>query len=381
VVSQAESGGVRIAELVATLSYAADLGLGQPMEHCMRQTVIALRLADLAGIDGPDREATYYLGLLMNAYCHADAAEQATWFGDDISFKGDGYATLDMNTAQTVSFMLRRVASHGSGVARAKRLAAFPIAGQKLVEAFLTTHSTLGAEFAERIGLGTAVSIAISQGYEQWDGKGYPYHLRGPEVCLAARLVQLSGPIEVFSRRRGVEAARRVVRRHRGRQFDPDLTDLFCARASEVLDGLDEASSWDAVLGAAPQLGRRVTGSELDGVLEAMADLVDLKSPFLAGHSRGVANLAAEAARLSGMPAEEVTTVRRAGLIHDLGRLGVSNGIWDKPGPLKDAELERVRLHPYLTDRMLARVPALHRSREIAARHHERLSVRATHTG
>jgi hypothetical protein len=113
VASQAESGGVRIAELVATLSYAADLGLGQPMEHCMRQTVIALRPADLAGIDGPDREATYYLGLLMNACCHADAAEQATWFGDDISFKGDGYATLDMNTAQMVSFLLRRVASHG----------------------------------------------------------------------------------------------------------------------------------------------------------------------------------------------------------------------------------------------------------------------------
>ena len=111
-----DAGGVRIAELVATVSYAADLGLGQPMEHCMRQTVIAVRLADLAGANERDRAATFYLGLLMNAYCHADAAEQAQWFGDDIGFKGDGVETLGMSTAQTIAFLLRRAASHGSAV-------------------------------------------------------------------------------------------------------------------------------------------------------------------------------------------------------------------------------------------------------------------------
>jgi HD-GYP domain-containing protein (c-di-GMP phosphodiesterase class II) len=130
---------------------------------------------------------------------------------------------------------------------------------------------------------------------------------------------------------------------------------------------------WDAVLDAEPELSRRVGGSDLDEVLEAMADLVDLKSPFLAGHSRGVANLVCEAARVSGRGDEEVRTLRRAALIHDLGRLGVSNAIWDKAGALTEAESERVRLHPYLTDRMLARVSALAKSREIASRHHERL--------
>ena len=114
-----DGGGVRVAELVATASYAADLGLGQPMEHCMRQTVIALRMADLTGADDRDREATYYLGLLMNAFCHADAAEQTQWFGDDISLKGDGVETLGMSTAQTISFLLRRAASPGSAVQRA----------------------------------------------------------------------------------------------------------------------------------------------------------------------------------------------------------------------------------------------------------------------
>jgi HD-GYP domain-containing protein (c-di-GMP phosphodiesterase class II) len=368
-----EPGGVRLAELVATLSYAADLGLGQPMAHCMRQTVISLRLGGLAGATDSELEATYYLGLMMNVYCHADAAEQAKWFGDDISFKGDGFDLLDMSTARMISSLVRRLGSHGGGMARARRVAAFPLAGIPQMMAFLTTHSTLGSQFAAKIGLDDAVCAAIQQAYEQWDGKGYPGRLRGEEICLPARLVQLASPAEVFSRRRGIEAALSIARRHRGTQFDPAVVDLFCDRAPELLDGLDQAASWDAILDSEPQLSRRVAGDSLDAVLEAMADLVDLKSPYLAGHSRGVANLASEAARVSGYPEEDVRTLRRAGLVHDLGRLGVSNAIWDKPGSLTEAESERVRLHPYLTDRMLARVTALGRSRDIAARHHERL--------
>jgi hypothetical protein len=271
-------GSVRIAELVATLSYAADLGLGRPMAHSMRQTVIALRLASLAGATDYELEATYYLGLMMNVYCHADAAEQAGWFGDDISFKGDGVEILDMSTARTIAFILRRVGSHGSGLARAKRLAAFPAAGPALVVTFLTTHSTLGAQFAGRSGLDEAVSRAIQQAYEQWDGKGQPAHLRGEEICLPTRLVQLASPVEVFSRRHGTGAAQSMARKHRGTQFDPAVVDLFCDHAADLLDGLDLAGDWDAVLDAEPRLSRRVSGGALDEVLEAMADLVDLKA-------------------------------------------------------------------------------------------------------
>jgi HD-GYP domain-containing protein (c-di-GMP phosphodiesterase class II) len=164
-----------------------------------------------------------------------------------------------------------------------------------------------------------------------------------------------------------------MSRRHAGTQFDPALVDLFGDHAADVLDGLDEAAAWDAVLDVEPQPWRRVGGTDLDVVLEAMADLADLKSPYLAGHSRGVANLVDEAARVSGRSATERTTLRRAGLIHDLGRLGVSTAIWDKPGRLTDLERERVHLHPHLTDRMLARVEPLAAARTIAARHHERL--------
>jgi HD-GYP domain-containing protein (c-di-GMP phosphodiesterase class II) len=368
-----DPSGVRIAELVATLSYAADLGLGQPMAHCMRQTVIALRLADLAGASAEDREATYYLGMLVNSYCHADAAEQASWFGDDIAFKGEGFEVLDMSTRQAISFLVRRVGSHGTPVERARRVATLPVAFPRRLSEFLTTHSTLGSRFAAQIGLGEPLKTAVAQAYEQWDGKGVPGHLSGEQICLPARLVQVASPVEVLSRRHGVESARRVVRKQAGSELDGRLAGLFAAHADELLAGLDEAADWDAVMDAEPRLGRRVQGAELDHVLEAMADLVDLKSPYLAGHSRGVANLAASAGRGLGLDAADVTTVRRAGLLHDLGRLGVPNTIWDRQGPLREVDVERVRLHPYLTDRMLVRVPALRASREVAARHHERL--------
>ncbi len=364
---------VRIAELVAALSYAADLGLGQPMAHCMRQTVIAQRLAELVGASEAEREATYYLGLLMNVYCHADASEQAKWFGDDISFKGDTYDLLELSTPQAIAFIFRRVGSHGSVGQRARRLASFAASGQKEVMAFLTTHSTLGAQFAERLGLSDESCRAIKQGYEQWDGKGAPGGVAGEQISLASRLVHFASPVEVLVRRRGVEAARTLARRKSGAEFDPEVADAFFEHASTVVAGLDDAADWDAILQAEPVLSRRVSGAELDDVLRATADLVDMKSPYLAGHSRGVANLASAAASAAGMSADDVRTLRRAGYLHDLGRLGVSNAIWDKAAPLTESERERIRLHPYLTDRMLARIASLSRCREIASRHHERL--------
>jgi len=362
---------VRLSELVTALSYATDLGLGQPLAHCMRKTVIALRMADLLGAGAAEREATFYTGLMANVYCHADAAEQASWFGDDIEFKAGGFEAFDMSTPQMIATFLRLAATQGSGLRRVRNVASLAGGRKRLVD-FLTTHATLASQFAEEIGLHPAVADAVRQTYEQWDGKGLPDQLHGEQIGLAARLTHLAGPVEVFGRR-GVEAARRVAVRNRGTQFDPGAVDLFCRHASELLDGLDEAADWTAFLDAQPTLSRAVSGDALDQVLRAMADLVDMKSPFFAGHSRGVANLAAAAATSSGWPADEVAVVRRAGLLHDLGRLGVSNSILDRPTPLSAVERERIRLHPYLTDRMLAGIDALRASRIVAGRHHERL--------
>lgn len=367
----ADEGGVRIAELMATLSYAADLGLGQPMEHCLRQTVMAQRMASMLGATQDELEATYYLGLLANAYCHADATEQAKWFGDDIAMKSDGYDTLGMSGTAVAATMLRKLTGHGAAKERVRRLAALPGLQRELIGWF-NTHTSLGAQFAADIGLGDDVANAIFHAYEQWDGKG-PRGVPGDQIPLPARIVGVAATMEVVARTRGVAKARGVAAKVGGKFFDPDVIAVFIDHAESLLEDLGATATWDAVVEAEPRLARKVSGAELDDVLEAIADLVDMKSPFLAGHSRGVANLAAEAARIRGLPEGAVTTIRRAGLLHDLGRLGVSNSIWDKPGPLSDMERERAHLHPYLTDKMLSRIPALAESREVAARHHERL--------
>ena len=363
----ADRGAVRLAELVATLSLATDLGRGEPMEHCLRQTVIALRIGERIGIGERDRVATYYTGLLANVYCHADAHEQAEWFGDDIEVKHSAYEA-------GIFELLRMIGASEQGLRRARKVAAFPGQGISLMKSIYETHTRLASEFAARIGLDDVTCRALRETYEQWDGRGGPRKLRGEEVSLPARIVQLADLTEVAYRRHGLDRARDYVRKRRGKQFDPVLADLFLDEADELVADIDAASScWQEVIDAEPSLERVVAGADLDATLEAMADLVDMKSPQMSGHSRGVANLAAEAGRVSGLAEDELTALRRAGFLHDLGRLGVSNSIWDKPGPLTPAETERARLHPYLTDRMLAGVSALARSRELAANHHERL--------
>ena len=319
------------------MSYAADLGLGQPMDHCLRQTVIAGRLAELAGASDRDRATTFYLGLLMNTHCHADAAEQATWFADDIGFKSEGVETLGMNTAQIIAFFMRRIGSHGSAAARAKRLVTFPLRGQQLVLGFMTTHAAMGARFAERIGLDPAVGQAIGQAYEQWDGKGVPAQLRGGAdraPGAAGAVGRSGGGVQPSPRRRRRVA---MARRHAGTQFDPALVDLFCGqrRRGARRPGRGGGLGRRARGGTASPAGR-VSGADLDVVLEAMADLADLKSPYFAGHSRGVANLVDEAARVCGLPAEDATTAApgradprpRPGrrLHRDLGQAGPADG-------------------------------------------------------
>jgi HD-GYP domain-containing protein (c-di-GMP phosphodiesterase class II) len=164
-----------------------------------------------------------------------------------------------------------------------------------------------------------------------------------------------------------------VARERSGSQFDPALVEAFCDAAVELFAGIGEESAWDMVMSLEPPTPLRLTGAALESALEALADFIDLKSPFTLGHSRGVAHLAAVAARESKLPEQEVTLLRHAGLVHDLGRLGVPNTIWDKPAPLTPPERERVQMHAYLTERTLSFSPALRPRAAIAALHHERL--------
>ena len=364
---------VRLAELLAVLSLAADLGMGQPMEHVLRQCLISLRLAQRLGMDAAEREVVYYAALLAWVGCHVDAYEQAKWFGDDTALKAD-FRRVDFATPVTGPlFMLRHLGAGRPTVERARLGAAFLGDGRRAAEAMLENHWLAADELAARLGLAQRVRDSVEQTFERWDGKGVPKGVRGEEILLSSRLVTLADVVEVFHHAGGTDAAISVARQRRGTQFDPQVVDVFAAEAPSLFTGLDEASSWDAVIAAEPALEVRLTDAEFEAALEAIADFADVKSPYTIGHSRGVADLAGEAARIFGLGGQDVTLVRRAGLVHDLGRLGVPNTIWDKPGQLNHAETERVRLHPYLTERMLASSPALAPLAAIAVQHHERL--------
>jgi HD-GYP domain-containing protein (c-di-GMP phosphodiesterase class II) len=365
-------GRVRLAELVALMSLGADLGLGQPMEHALRQCLLALRIGERLGLSPEQRGDLYYLGLLAWVGCHVDAYEQAKWFGDDIRMKRDIRYT-DFAGAQRMRFMATHVGAERTGVDRARTTAAFLARGRRDADAMITNHWYAADDLAGRLGLSDDVRRPLFQTFERWDGKGLPTGTKGEANLLAARIVALCDVLAVYHRAGGHAAALEIARARRGTQFDPGLVDLVRDAGPPLFDGLDDVATWDVVIAAEPVLGRTLRDAELETAFEALADFTDTKSPHTLGHSRGVAALAARAADLLGLAPPDVTHVRRAALVHDLGRLGVSNAVWDKNGPLSSGEEERVRLHPYLSERMLASAGALRSYGATAAQHHERL--------
>lgn len=364
---------MRLAELVAVLSLGTDLGLGQPMEHVLRQSLIALRIADRLALAEDERAVLYYTSLLAYVGCHVDAHEQSRWLGDDLVAKGDARLS-DVDTVRGGTAYL--VGHLGAGRAPLERLrlglAYLGGEGRRAVNAMFENHWLATEGLARALGLGRPVVDSLAQTFERWDGRGL-FGARGAACPLTARVTILVDVAEVYHRIGGVEAASAAVRDRAGTQFDPDLAALFCDDAPDLLDGLETIVAWDVVIDAEPALHRRIPAERIDPALEAVADFVDLKSPYTLGHSRRVAELAGGAAQRGATGEAEARLVRRAALLHDLGRLGVPNTIWDKPRALTAGEWERVRLHPYLSERMLRASPALAALGAIAGRHHERL--------
>ena len=363
---------VRLAELVASLSLGVDLGFGQPMEHVLRQCLIALRLAERCALGEQDRASVYYTALLVNVGCHSDAHEQAKWFGDDIALKSGKY-DHELRSVRGTLATMRLIGAGNSPLYRFRVGLEFAVAGHRQVDGMISQHARLARTLAEQLGLPSAVRDAVGSAYEQWDGKGWPGELRANAVPVAARIAQLAEFMEVAHRVRGVVGARSLARARAGRQFDPDLAALLCGSAEEIFYGLDTVPTWQAVIAAEPALTVGLSPDELDSALTAIANFVDLKSPYTLGHSVAVAELAEDAGRRLGLPAEKTGLLRRAGLVHGYGRLGVSNSILDRPGPLSAGEWERVRMSPYLTERMLRQSAALAPLGEIAVQLRERL--------
>jgi len=362
----------RLAELVAALSLGIDLGFGQPMEHVLRQCLIALRLAERIGLDEQARAVVYYTALLINVGCHSDAHEQAKWFGDDIALKSTKY-DYEFHTVRGAAAAMRMLGAGNPPLHRFRIGLEFALSGHRDVDKMIEHHAAMARALAEQLALADDVRDALGSAYETWDGRGWPGHLKGDAIPVAARVAHVAEFLEVAHRVGGVEAAKELARKRGGKQFDPALARVVADDAELLLSGLDSAPTWSAVIEAEPALAVVLAGEGFDAALLAVANFVDLKSPYFLGHASAVADLAAEAGVQLRLPEEDVRALRRAGLVHDLGRLGISNSIWDKRGALGAGEWERVRLHPYLTERMLHQSAALAPLAAIAVQHRERL--------
>lgn len=371
----------RLAELIAALSLATDLGTGQPMEHALRTCLLSVRLAPELGLDDEQRRDLYYVALLRSVGCSADAHEAAALSGgDELAFRAL-MAPVFMGEKPELLGQLMRHLGAGEPAPRRLRLLLGALADPHGLERTIAAHCEAARRLAAWLRLPEPVQQALGHAFERWDGQGFPAHLTGERIPLPARIALVARDVELLSRAGGIELMTELLSRRRGRAYDPAIADAFLVHGARLLGELEPERVWEAVLEEEPAPRERVGEGRLDGVLGAFAAFADLQSLFLSGHSQAVAELARRAATRAGLGASEAALLRRAGLLHDLGRIGVPNGIWDKPASLTPAERERVRLHPYLTERVLSRCPALGPLATLAASHHERLDGSGYHRG
>lgn len=367
---------IRLVELMAALSLATDLGMGQPMEYAMCICVLSVRLGEALGLSEDELRDVYYLALLRHIGCNAETYRMADIFGDELALRAD-IASIDSgNTPQVVDLVMRyiRQANEGSSPHHLARvieqgLLATPL----LMKESFTGFCEVAQLLAERLGFGESIRVALGQVFERWDGQGIPGTVKGENISLSMRIVALAQDAITFHRLEGVEAAVKMARERKGTLYDPQIVDCFCQQASHLLKGLEEEPPWEMVVALEPGMHARLSVEQFDNACRAIADFADIKSPYTLGHSVGVAELAAKAAHRCGLPDADTVTIKWAGLLHDIGRVGISAGIWGKPGPLSTREWERVRLHPYYTERVLARPGVLARLGALASLHHERL--------
>jgi len=370
---------LRLGEFVATLALAQDNAFGQPLESQLRSCLLAMWLCDEAGYEKALRETVYWVALLRYIGCTGHAHEVATLFGDEIAIRA---RTLVHDAANPAEVMQDVVAFATAGRPPEQREQIIRMIEQGAHEWAVHNFASgceVGDMLVQRLGFSPDVRDALRFTFERWNGNGFPAHAKGEAIPLAMRIVHLTHDMEAIGRLFSPARALDAARERRNRTYDPALADLFAAHGGGWFDRLARLDPWDAVLALEPEPRRTLDGAELDNALFVAADFIDLKSPYMARHSRRCAELSADAARLLGLADEAVATLRRAALVHDFGTTGVSNSIWDKPGALTRAEFDRVELHAMLTEQMLRRSPALAALNPIACAHHERCNGSGYH--
>ena len=367
---------VSLSDVLTALSHALDLSAGQPEGHTLRSCLVAGRLAQELGLGDDDRAALHYAVLLKDAGCSSNASRFAALFGSDdrvvkplmkeVDWQRRARVALRVVRAVGIGRPLRERVHHFLGIARSA----------DVTRTLIAVRCDRGAEIARSIGFPDATADAIRALDEHWNGGGYPEGLRGDAIPRLAQIALLAQTAEAFHASHGVAGAMRAVRARRGTWFDPRLADRVLGwkrdRAWWAALGTPAAAAAIAQLEPADRV-RQVDDEGLTLVARAFAEVIDAKSPYTYRHSANVAEYAAGIAAECGLPAAEQRRLRQAGLLHDVGKLGVSNRILDSPARLGPEERAQVERHPLYTWEILRRVRAFAGFAWTASTHHEKI--------
>lgn len=368
----------RTLAVLAGLSLTTDLGTGAPLEESLKRCVVATRLARAVGCTDAEVGDVLYIALLQHLGCTAYSHETARIWGDDVVATRLAFLTDFADPKDVLRTFLPGLAA-ATGTSRPRVLATAVTAGRRFSTDGPAATCEVARDAAGQLGLPASVQNGLFHGMAMWNGKGVPA-VGGRAIPSSCRIMQVAATAVLFAVHAGAGVAVAEVRRRAGSYLDPHLAGVFVDRAGELLADLDHIDAYECVLDSEPDPVRRVDGDRAEALARTFGHLVDLKSPYLHGHSAGVGDLAAAAAQGLGLD-EQVRTVRIAGYLHDVGRAGVSSRIWDKPGPLSVAERDQARLHPYYSERVLSRVAPLAEVAKLAGQHHERCDGSGYHRG
>ncbi|WP_304455366.1 HD domain-containing phosphohydrolase [Nocardiopsis sp. YSL2] len=378
----AGGSAVRLADLLCGLTLVIDLGMAQSPGASLRAGLVATAFARMLDLPAPQVADVHHTALLRHVGCTAFAHETALLLGGDDRRVNAAGARTDFSDVRDILTTFLPGISGGAGVARRLRLAAATARGGRVIDRDgHRADCEVAAQMADRLGLGPGVAEALSQMFEWWNGRGGPLGLAREDILLTTRVTHVAATASLFHGLGGTEEALGALERRSGTILDPGLVAEFHDYGPPLLEWAAEADPGPALLDAEPTPVRVLTPAGLAEAVRAFGDLVDLKTPYLHGHATMVADLAHRAGTRLGLPEAADGRLRTAGWAHDLGRIGIASGVWDRPGPLSEGEREQVRLHAYYGERLLRRCPPLADVAALVGAHHERCDATGYHRG
>ena len=365
-----------LSELIGALSHALDITEGQPKGHCIRCCWIGMHIGRHLGLDERAMWELYYTLLLKDLGCSSNAARICElYLTDDLHFKRD-FKTVGESLPQMLHFVFSHTGLRAGLSQRLGAVVNIMRNGPQIAQSLIETRCQRGADIARQLRFPEAVAEGIASLDEHWNGQGKPARLQGEAIPLYARIALLAQVVDVFHTAGGRESALREVKARAGSWFDPELVRAFAsiARRNYFWATLQSAEAEQAVLALEPgSFSVPLDDDYLDDIAVAFGQIVDAKSPYTSGHSTRVAGYVDRIAAELGLDAARRRWLRRGALLHDVGKLGVSNAVLDKPGALDDAEWAQVRAHARHTEEILGRIGAFGELARVAGAHHERL--------